>query len=124
MRVLVSTLPAATAAGALGVEQRTFGGVQRIGRNAPAQAGVWGGIRQRSTVEHRGGGHRQRAVDVARHLLGGAGEVAVSLAVAVMVSVSRISMSVIALAVVVQDIGRRVSPSGMDATAARARRSP
>ena len=62
---------------AAGVEQAALGGVQGDGAEA---AGTGGGVGRHQAAEHVVDGrrrHRQRAVDVAGHLSGGAGEVGV-----------------------------------------------
>ncbi len=48
-RVLASTLPAATAAGKRALTKQPAGACRLMLRNTPAQAGVWGGMRQRNT---------------------------------------------------------------------------
>jgi len=49
MRVLVSTLPAATAAGRRACTSEPSGARMRMGRKAPQAAGVPSGMRQRKT---------------------------------------------------------------------------
>ena len=79
IRLEVSTLPAATAAGGSALTRQPSGARTVTGASAPAEAGTSGSVRQRTTKQAGRARDRERAIEIAVVLRGRAGEVELEL---------------------------------------------
>ena len=75
MHCEVSTLPAATAAGGAGSSIEPGGIMISSGSRQPSLSGIGSLHQSAEDVQHGGGAHRARGVEVVRALGGGAGEI-------------------------------------------------